>query len=171
MKKKIKNEIKDKVIGAFLGGAIGDALGMSVETFSAEKIAEKYGRVTDYLTPDGHKWFDGEEAGTTTDDTQLTIAVAEAMIAFPFDMDSQAELHKEAFRDGTSGWGRSTKESVRSLCNGASWKNSATSTGLGNGVAMKVSSLGLLSPQFLFKDDADSLFVKDLTFMTHKTDL
>lgn len=57
---------RDQIVGAFLGTAIGDSLGMPVETFSAERIAKDYGRVTEYLVPDGHKWFDGRKAGTWT---------------------------------------------------------------------------------------------------------
>jgi len=51
---------KDQIIGAFLGAGIGDALGMPVETFSADRIAKDYGRVTEYRVPSGLKWCDGQ---------------------------------------------------------------------------------------------------------------
>lgn len=132
-----------KVRGCFLGTAIGDSLGMPVETFSREKIKQTYGRVTEYLRPDGHKWFSGQEAGTMTDDTQLTLAVAEAMIEGGCSMDSQVKFHIEALRETTAGWGFSTRDSVRRLANGVSWEDSGQHDGRGNGVPMKISPVGL----------------------------
>ena len=69
---------KEKIRGMFLGIAIGDALGMPVETMTLEKIAKKFGRVNRYIRPDGHKWYNGQPAGTWTDDTQLSLAIAES---------------------------------------------------------------------------------------------
>jgi len=170
----------DKVRGMFLGVAIGDALGMPVEMFTAEKIKDKYGRVTEYHVPDGHKWFNGEKAGTITDDTQLTIAVAEALVKtvpgnFHCDvcMPIIAEEHVKALRESDKGWGRSTREAVRNLANGVNYEESATrgvNYGRGNGVAMKISPLGAL--YHYYKDDSDARlslhwFIEDIAYMTH----
>src|SRR3989338_6949798 len=103
-------ELRDRVTGMFLGIAIGDALGMPVEIMSAETIAAKYGRVTDYLEPKGHKWFDGKPAGTTTDDTQLTLVVAESLIANKgLNMGDLAYRHIQSWQtEGDRGFGKST---------------------------------------------------------------
>src|SRR3989344_7928815 len=97
MKSRQKEVTKDKIRGMFLGIAIGDALYMPVETWSARKIAEIHGRLTNYIRPDGHKWFDGREAGTWTDDTQLTLVEAESLISKKYiDMDAMAKRHVES---------------------------------------------------------------------------
>lgn len=149
---------KDKVRGMFLGTAVGDALGMPVEGWSADKIKETHGRVTSYLDPKGHKWFDGMKAGTTTDDTQLTLTVAEALIeGGGIDLDTQVKHHVKAFKTHTSGWGRTTKEAIEKLANGVHWSESGSYSptetdegvkkpgprGFGNGVAMKAGPIGV----------------------------
>jgi ADP-ribosylglycohydrolase len=164
--------IRDKVRGTFLGLAIGDALGMPVETFPHEKIVETYGRITKFHAPDKHKWFDGEPAGMITDDTQLSLAVAEGLIEGGLDMDAQVLHHKLALAFGTKGWGRSTKESVRRLANGASWQKSGEPGGAGNGVAMKVAPVGLYFSTVVQDDEKVEefcQFVVNLTKMTHPT--
>lgn len=183
---------KDKIRGMFLGIAIGDALGKCVETWDQARIAETYGRITDYHVPDGHKWFNGHKAGTTTDDCQLTLAVAEGIIDgsreiksikdqdHPIDllqdlMKAQAKQHISAFNETTDGWGRTTREACRRLANGASWSDSGSGgdgTGNGNGVAMKIAPVGFLWS--LFKDCKPFWvydFVVYLNDLTHKTTL
>jgi len=71
---------RDKVVGMFLGVAIGDALGMPAEGHAAEDIAAKFGRLDRYHPVSGHRWLGDLPKGATTDDWQLTRAVAEAII-------------------------------------------------------------------------------------------
>ena len=71
---------RDRVAGCLLGVAIGDALGMPVETYDADRISRDFGRITDYRPAKGHPWYDGSPVGTTTDDWQLTRAVAEGIL-------------------------------------------------------------------------------------------
>lgn len=162
---------RDKIEGIFLGIAIGDSLGMPVETWSAKKIAETYGRVTTYLKPDGHKWFNGHQAGTYTDDTQLSLAVAEAMIeADGLDMDVQVKHHIAALKKTTDGWGHTTRDSIRRLANGVNYKESGSGgdgSGTGNGVAMKLAPLAL----FYNRDKKFNDFLYEFNCMTHKTDI
>ncbi len=177
---------KDKVRGMFLGTAIGDALGMPVEGWTAEKIKETFGRVEKYHDPKGHKWFDGMKAGTTTDDTQLTVTVAEALMqGGGIDLDLQAQHHVKAFKIHTSGWGRTTKEAIEKLANGVHWSKSGiyapteadegtkkpSPRGFGNGVAMKAAPVGvfLSAKPFDWKEIADNLAA--FTAMTHPTSM
>lgn len=159
---------RDKIEGMFLGIAIGDCLGMPVETWSAKKIADTYGRVTTYLKPDGHKWFDGHSAGTYTDDTQLSLTVAEAMIeADGLDMDVQVKYHIAALKKTTDGWGHTTRDSIRRLANGVNYKESGSGgdgSGTGNGVAMKLAPLAVLMDNSKFNE-----FLFNLNCMTHRT--
>jgi ADP-ribosylglycohydrolase len=181
---------KDQVIGMFLGTAVGDALGMPVETFTPEQILEKYpetnGRITDYILPTGHKWFDGRPAGTCTDDTQLSLCTARGLIkAKGFDMDAQVEAHIAAYKENHDSWGRSTRKAIRDLANGVSWKDSGASgegQGRGNGVPMKIGPVAALlchamqeAGDDLVLKEKKSLeafvFVRNYTFMTHKTEM
>ena len=90
---------RDRIRGLFLGTALGDALGMPVETFNRDRIHREHGLVTKYVSTAGHKWFDGVPPGTITDDTQLTLALARAIIdAGKIDLDTIAARHVEAFQ-------------------------------------------------------------------------
>lgn len=63
----------DRIIGGFRGGAVGDALGEPVEFLSAQERKERWGdRGVEGYVHDG--W------GHFTDDTQMTLFTAEALI-------------------------------------------------------------------------------------------
>lgn len=63
--------------GAMLGVAVGDALGAPLEFMSAKEIRRKHGTVREML---GGGWL-SVEPGEVTDDTQMTLAVAEGIAA------------------------------------------------------------------------------------------
>ncbi len=74
---------RDRVAGMFLAGAVGDALGWPVEPrgkrVGGTRDLEPELRFSDWTRRDGGGWAPHEEqipAGTYSDDTQLTIAVA-----------------------------------------------------------------------------------------------
>lgn len=164
---------RNKTIGMFMGIAIGDALGMPLETFSAEKIEKDYGFVKSYLTPDGHRWFNGQPAGTVTDDTILSLAVARGLIDSDGEpkMDTQVARHVEAIRDEPDcGWGKTTKNALIRMANGVPWdragKRSVGINGLGNGTAMKIAPAGILLANHHPKAEE---FIVNLCEMTHQT--
>ena len=175
---------RDKIVGMFLGIGIGDALGMPVESWPGKKIEETYGWVDTYLEPKDHKYFKGGKPGTWTDDTQLSLAVAEGMIESPFNMKIQARKHIEAFKETTNGWGGTTRNAIRDLANGCSWQKSGQSgagRGKGNGVAMKLAPIAPFIRQIVesVKDEKERqkqllqafTFVRNLTTMTHNTEM
>lgn len=163
-----QNMDRNKVRGMVIGGAIGDALGMPVETWTPEKIAEVYPNgIERFIPPTNHKWFDPEKtpAGSTTDDTQLTLATMRGLIAghaeskleenpdlLAYYMHGIVRSHVAAMRATTDGWGHTTRDAIRRLSNGVSWQTSGKTTdanrGTGNGVPMKCSPLAAwyLSP-------------------------
>lgn len=165
---------RSKVRGMFLGIASGDALGMPAETFTEERISLELGRIFNYLKPDKHKWFDGQEAGTTTDDWQLTASVANALIDFDLNMDGQSAWHIKALKQTDSGWGNTTRNSVKNLMNGVNWSKSGLndgSNGVGNGVAMKIAPVAAM---FALSSKNNNLsncvdFLVKLNNMTHPT--
>ncbi len=165
---------RDKVRGMMLGIAIGDALGMPVEMKTAAHIKEKYGRIEKYEEPVGHKFFDGKPAGDWTDDTVLSLAVANSLIeAKGFDLDSQAKWNAAALDQERGGWGKTTKEALQRIKDGVHWseagKNTEPNRGLGNGVAMKVSPLAvyLLAKKVPWSEAIDK--IAKLAMMTHYT--
>jgi ADP-ribosylglycohydrolase len=139
---------KDKVRGCFLGIAIGDALGKPTETYTASQIAEKFGRLTKYIVNTEHKYYDGMPAGSWTDDTQLSLAVARGFLhKGEFDLDAIAEEHCAEFMLSVNGWGKTTKEAVAKMVDGAKWDQASLTDeknrGTGNGICMKVAPVGL----------------------------
>lgn len=173
--------LHDKVRGCFLGLSIGDALGLPVECISAELIARQYGRITAYFQNPRHKYFDGRPAGSWSDDTQLSLAVARALIASGgIDLDAVASEHCAEYQRSLAGWGSTTREAVARMVAGEHWSRSAlTDTpnrGVGNGVAMKVAPVGLYlaltnpaSDEPHFTESIDRL--AKLATMTHFTSM
>lgn len=158
---------RDKIQGMFFGIAIGDALGMPVEMKSAAYIREKYGRIETYQDPGDHKYFKGWKPGSWTDDTALTLAVADALVeAGRLDMNTQVKTHVQSIEE-ERGWGASTREAILRLKNGVHWSESGKTDipgrGVGNGVAMKVAPLGALKNCWEIED------IVHLTKMTHDT--
>lgn len=174
-------EIKDKIRGCFLGVAIGDSLGKPVESLSAQYIAEKFGRIEKYLDCSSHKYFENDDKGTTTDDWQLTKAVAKGFITTgKFDLDEIAKEHVEEFKISVRGWGGSTRESVQRISEGIHWSESSrtelANRGTGNGVCMKVAPvglyIGLINPnldQSLWEEHIRNII--GLSGMTHRSSI
>ena len=71
--------LKDKIAGALYGVAVGDALGGPLEFMTAEQIAQRHGLVTEMI---GGGWL-SLRPGETTDDTAMTMAVAEGIMEAP----------------------------------------------------------------------------------------
>ena len=72
-------DVRDRIAGALYGVATGDALGAPLEFMSKEEISRKHGRVTEMI---GGGWLN-VVPGEVTDDTQMTLAVAEGIIEDP----------------------------------------------------------------------------------------
>lgn len=175
------SSIQDKIRGNFLGVAIGDALGKPVEMCKPQHIIEKYGRIEDYQDCSSHKYFDNDHKGTTTDDWQLTKAVARAFISTGrFDLDEIAVQHGKEFAISVRGWGGSTREAVARIVEGTHWseagKTDKENRGLGNGVCMKASPAGLYMALTNPKCDdppwSDHIQnIADMAIMTHHTSI
>ena len=66
----------DQFIGCMVGLAVGDALGAPLEFMTPAEISQNHGRVTDML---GGGWLK-LEIGEYTDDTEMTVMLAESLI-------------------------------------------------------------------------------------------
>lgn len=172
-----------KVRGMFLGIAIGDQLFMPVETFSPEKITKKYVRITSYIPPPyDHKWHKNTATCRWTDDTQLTLLVADSLIEKgKFDINDLAKRHVEYWeREGDMGFGKTTREAIKRLKQGVHWADSGLSSdpklGVGNALPMKIAPLAVYSHSPIFSKylSEPSLFrtkLRDFTLMTHYTQM
>jgi ADP-ribosylglycohydrolase len=153
----------------FLGVGIGDALGMPFESKPYE-VVKKVKKRENYRSGRFKK------AGSWTDDTQLTLAVAEAIFqAGEFNMDAIATKHVMAYKTSVAGWGSTTREACERLEAGINWKESGDfqgneRRGLGNGIPMKIAPL---AAYFSLTRNLDN-FTKnlvDFTAMTHQTSI
>jgi ADP-ribosylglycohydrolase len=159
--------LKEKIRGLFLGVAIGDALGMPFESKPYD-VVKKVKKRENYRSG---RW---KKAGSWTDDTQLTIATAKAILdAGDFNMDAIATSHIVAYKTSVAGWGSTTREACQRLEAGIPWTESGDfkgneRRGLGNGIPMKAAPLAAF---FTLKQNFAG-FTKncvDFTAMTHQT--
>lgn len=133
--------------------AYGDAAGLPVETRTADYIGENYGVIAELIPTNENPFFgSAEQPGTWSDDTQLTLAVAKALIrAKGFDLATMAQTHLDAYdetpeimRKGRMvkrGWGGSTTNAMDKLREGVDPLHTGTIDGTGNGVLMKMAPL------------------------------
>jgi len=159
--------------------AYGDAAGLPVETRTAEYIEQKYGQIRSLLPTKENSFFSDEnEPGFWSDDTQLTLAVAKALIkADGFDIGAMADAHldaygstKEIFRKGKwvkRGWGGSTIDAMEKVKQGISPVESGTLDGSGNGVLMKMAPLAYWQAIRGTSDEERYAQYDTLTTMTH----
>ena len=161
--KLVDDVLRDKVRGAFLGVAIGDAKGMPFETMRRAQILQ----ATDWRGVDMDKYYDaiqktlretqGFVAGQTTDDWQLTKAVARSIVLKrDYELTCSLLEQCEELRWCVLGWGGTMKNSIKDIelfffTNGARGRAPTvpaeikSGMGFGNGVATKIVPIALLA--------------------------
>ena len=137
-------------MGMIFGLAIGDALGRPTEFMSLKNIQSKYG-------PDGIQDLPGQ--ALYTDDTQMTIAIIEALIKTG---DQDLEKIMAAIRDEFIQWRHSPENNrapenacltgVSNLEKGVHWSESGVPDSKGCGTAMRVAPIG-----YLYQNDPEKL--------------
>ena len=140
----------DRFEGCLLGLALGDALGGRFEAMSAESLESRFPSVEALMAyPQDELWY--------TDDTQMAIGVAEALI-------ERGEIEEEslcrAFAANylpSRGYGRGTRAVLDAMEEGRDYRSVAETYfpggSYGNGAAMRVASVGLF-----YGDDRKSLW-------------
>lgn len=98
-------QILDRALGAYLGFACGDALGATVEFMSPKQIQKRYGVHRDII---GGGWL-ALDAGQVTDDTQMSLALGQAII------DHQG-WNLQAVADNFVAWLQSDPPDVGNTC-------------------------------------------------------
>ena len=128
----------EKFRGALLGVAVGDALGAPVEGLDGESARRFY---------EEHGWK--IVSGKYTDDTEMTIGVAESLIACKgFNGSHLAQQFLRNYNE-SRGYGPGTREVLKMLSEGVSWKEASRKIfggegSYGNGAAMRIAPVGLL---------------------------
>jgi ADP-ribosylglycohydrolase len=131
--------LRDRYRACLLGGAIGDALGRPVEGRRRHRILDEYpDGLRDFVTWRG---WSGGPIGTITDDTQLTIVIAEWLCR---DLPRGSELAKAILAWGEigRGIGSATGQALQRLDLGEPWWRAGTASA-GNGGAMRAAPYGL----------------------------
>ncbi len=151
--------LRSRFQGAMLGTMVGDVLGAPVEGWDCERmnamldslptlsVPERelnkaiFGLITGAEVPEGTARY--------TDDTQMTIGVAESLVEHPeFDPAHMARRFTENFQ-GHRGYGPGAYGVMLALQQGADWDEPAQKLfggqgSFGNGAAMRAAPIGLL---------------------------
>jgi ADP-ribosylglycohydrolase len=133
-------DIKSRFTGTLLGTFIGDALGMPFEGQTHHEIAVQWN--ADYPMLDARLG-----KGTYTDDTQMTIALAESLThCGKFNGRDAAQRFLTNYQPDR-GYGMGTRSVLQTLKIGTPWDQAASviypEGSFGNGAAMRVAPVGL----------------------------
>lgn len=155
-------KLKSKFIGTLIGTGVGDALGRPFEGWFGTQIEAQTGRITDLM--DDFSPYN-LPAGQYTDDTQLTIAIAESLVrSNGLDINDLIKRFIDWLSEPPIGPGHGCLSSINKLREGLSWQEAASESG-GNGTAMRVSPIGL----FYYKDKPTVIEKARLSsIITHK---
>lgn len=155
-------DLRDRFRGALVGGAVGDAMGRPNEGRPAEMARAE--RVCAYRPWRG--WAGGPK-GTITDDTQMTIWLAESMLAtderpgaagadtIRDRLIDPADLAERFTREPIRGIGQATRDFVHEYkVLGRPWYRAGVESA-GNGTAMRAAPVGLVhlgDPYRIYRD-------------------
>ena len=160
------NPLEGKYIGCLIGLAVGDAFGMPGENKTHNEIVKEFGEIRKYEVG----WKGKAPAGSFTDDTEMMVAVSEALLK------GNGKMDMKNFEESFRGWykalylrdrfkcfGPTCYDATKNLMTGSAWENSGLNSP-GNGGAMRVAPIGLL-----YHDDMELLkkAAIDSTKITH----
>ncbi|MFX0072233.1 MAG: ADP-ribosylglycohydrolase family protein [Candidatus Hermodarchaeota archaeon] len=127
----------DKFKGSLIGVAIGDTLGRPFEGKLREDICSNFNNFEEFIQNNRNLFK------TYTDDTQLTLHTAEALIrGNGFNVDNFISEYVIWLNDPPIGPGYGCISSIRKLKYGIPWQNAASNSG-GNGSTMRIAPIGL----------------------------
>lgn len=135
----------NRIKGALYGFAIGDAMGATTEFMTYNSIKKQYGTVDHII---GGGWL-GLKAGQVTDDTEMSIAVMDAIIRT-----GSGEDFSEAVKDEFIKWyytmpkdiGNQCSQGIRGLIRGDN-EAQYNPDGLGNGSLMRALPCALINKE------------------------
>lgn len=139
-----------RILGTLVGVALGDAMGMPSEMWSKKRIENYFGRIKFFMPgPAENSISGGLSAGEVTDDTIITVLVAESII------ESNGSVRPEVIASKIYNWaknndksklviGPSTKQALERIANGTPI-GEAGKFGKTNGASMRISPVGIIS--------------------------
>ncbi len=168
----------DRIQGCLMGAAIGDAMGMPVETLWTEQILERTNGhgITGFHKPLQQRIKDTKDLkpGATTDDWQLTRAVARSLIRTrnKFRMFDCATEHVREYNKSLFGWGKTTTAAILDIKEGRRNLDQpphdlGPGKGCGNGIVMKVAPIGIVTAVQRYDDITLWNMCRSLGSMTH----
>ena len=127
--------IHDRALGAYLGLAIGDALGATVEFMTAREITATYGIHRELI---GGGWLH-LKPGHVTDDTQMSLALGEAILNSPggWDLQKVAESFVTWMRSHPPDIGQTCRRGIRRYLVDGSLQAPFSEDSAGNGAVMR----------------------------------
>lgn len=161
-----------KISGALLGVAVGDAMGMPTEMWSQKRIKKTFGTVNDFIPgPPDNEISAGLAAGETTDDTIVTMIVAQTLIDCngrpdPVKIVESIEHWAKNNPKSKTVIGPSTRRAFDQIALGIPVEE-AGRTGDTNGAAMRISPVGLISDWTQLPDMVE--LVRQVCLPTHNT--
>lgn len=160
---------KSRVEGCLFGLAIGDALGRRTEFLSYPKITEQFG-------PMGPEEPEGNPA-LVTDDTQMALAVGEAIVKARAEGKSKLTDFAPGFVSAFIDWykspdndrapGRTCMAVCASLADGEPWHEATAIHSKGCGANMRVQPVGLLTDKHGFTVKKRSQLAQLQAAITH----
>ncbi|MBB6429312.1 ADP-ribosylglycohydrolase family protein [Algisphaera agarilytica] len=141
---------EDRYLGCLVGHAVGDATGAPVEGLDARLIYSQFGRAIEYVANPP------VETLCYTDDTQMSIGVAEVLVEFGhIDEDALATTFGNNY-DPDRGYGQGARRLLHAIRDGEDWREFARTLfpggSYGNGAAMRVAPVALR-----FADDPERM--------------
>jgi ADP-ribosyl-[dinitrogen reductase] hydrolase len=168
--------MKDKYKGCLVGLAVGDALGAPLEFWLREEVIE-------YVQNKGLEMVQFKNGSVTyglgfyTDDTAMTICLAESLIEKGFDLDHQIDLFKKwliegyATPEGRGSYGVGQQTLKCLLMKGNGFRRGVDSTNenaSGNGTLMRIAPIALK-----YNGNFDEIKEKSLhaSYLTHNNEV
>jgi ADP-ribosylglycohydrolase len=172
----------DRFIGCIVGLAVGDALGFPAEFRRRAQILAAFppDGLRDFVSVHDPRWPERpfiagkrHPPGTYSDDTQMTIALAEGLLDVAADASLDEAMRAVATRfvawagadDNDRAPGNSCLTGCRSLARGVEWASAGVADSKGCGSVMRVAPVGLL-----FADDPARLLetARAQSLLTHR---
>ena len=139
----VSEQFKQKFEAVLFGLALGDALGYPIEFLPLSEIKQEYGQLGVQEPPDPALY---------TDDTQMTLALAEGLLDAGLDADLDTQMNAIGARfvawrndlENHRAPGMTCITGVERFESGMSWRESGIATSKGCGSAMRVAAIGCL---------------------------
>lgn len=161
MKSATQDQVQARARAAFMGVALGDALGATTEFMTPREIKAKY-KVHRKIIGGG--WL-GIKPGHVTDDTQMSLALAQAIIRERrWDLDAIASEFVKWMRSKPIDIGATVRRGIRLYINCGTTEVDYSEWDAGNGAAMRMLPVALYT---LGSEELLKRYVVEQAHLTH----